>query len=196
VLPLWIKLAFTAWILVWAPTYWVKLGPQNFLWLCDLASFLILAGLWLESRRLLSMQSLAVLLVGLLWAVDVGTALVTGVHPIGGTEYMFDAELPLMTRLMSLYHLLLPLVAGYGVWRLGYDRRALPWQTALTWLVIPLTYLLTDPERNINWVQGPFGQPQENLPPLVYLAGLMLGWPLVLYLPVHFLMVFLQRRRG
>lgn len=195
VLPPWIKLAFTAWILVWAPTYWVTIGPQNYLWLCDLASFLILAGLWLESRLLLSMQWLAVSLVGLLWGVDVGTALLTGVHPIGGTEYMFDADKLLLTRLMSLFHLLLPLVAGYAVWRLGYDRRALPWQTALTWLVIPLTWSVTDPERNINWVQGLFGQPQESLPPLVYLAGLMLGWPLVLYFPVHLLMLYLQRRR-
>lgn len=193
-LPLWLKLAFSAWILVWAPTYWTLLGPQNYFWLCNLANFLILVGLWSESRRLISMQLLSVLLVGSLWAIDVGTAWVTGVHPIGGTEYMFNAEQPLVTRLLSLYHLMLPVVAGLGVFWLGYDRRALPWQTALTWVVVPLTYVATEPERNINWVHGPFGQPQEMLDPLLYLAGLTLLWPVAVYLPVHLLMIALQRR--
>ncbi len=194
-LPLWLKLVFTAWILGWAPTYWVLLGPQNYFWLCNLANFLILAGLWRESRRLLSMQWLAVALVGTFWAVDVGTAWLTGWHPIGGTEYMFDPQHPPLTRALSLYHLILPLVAGFAIWRIGYDRRALLWQSVLTWLVIPTSYLFTDPERNINWVHGPFGQPQDSLPPLVYLAGLMLLWPLVVYLPVHLLLIGMQRWR-
>ncbi|MCH4563496.1 hypothetical protein MKP05_10175 [Halomonas sp. EGI 63088] len=195
-LPLWLKLAFTAWILGWAPTYWVLLGPQNYFWLCNLANFLILVGLWREHRLLLSMQWLAVSLVGSLWAVDVGTAWLTGMHPIGGTEYMFDENQPLLTRMMSLYHLILPPVAGFALWRLGYDRRALAWQTGLTWLVVPLSYVFTDPERNINWVHGPFGQPQDSLDPLVYLAGLTLLWPVAVYLPVHLLMIGLQHWRA
>lgn len=193
-LPLWLKLAFTAWIIGWAPTYWVLLGPQNYFWLCNLASFLILVGLWRESRLLLSMQWLAVALVGTLWALDVGTAWLTGVHPIGGTEYMFDDDQPLLTRLMSLYHLVLPVVAGLAIWRLGYAPRALAWQSVLTWLVVPTSYLLTEAERNINWVHGPFGTHQEWLPPLVYLAGLMALWPLLIYLPVHLATRWLQRR--
>jgi len=194
-LPLWLKLAFTLWILAWTPVYAWKLGWQNFLWLCDLASFLILVALWAESRLLISAQLLAVLVVGVCWAVDVGSALVFGVHPIGGTEYMFDAEMPLGLRLLSLFHLILPLVAVYAVIKLGYDRRGLWLQIALTWILLPLTLVFTDPERNINWVQGPFGQPQTSLDPLVYLLGLMIGWPLTLYLPTHLLFIGLQRLR-
>ncbi|ATJ83085.1 hypothetical protein ACFPTY_08755 [Halomonas beimenensis] len=194
-LPLWLKLAFTLWVVTWATSYARVLGWQNFLWLCDLASFLLLVALWTESRRLMSAQWLAVLLVGVLWGVDVGTALVIGVHPIGGTEYMFDTARPLAFRLLSLFHLLLPLVAGYGVWRLGYDRRGLVWQVGLTWAVLPLSYAVTDAERNINWVQGPFGQPQASLDPLVYLVGLMLAWPVVVYLPTHLLTLGLARWR-
>lgn len=198
-LPLWLKLAFTLWVVTWATSYARVLGWQNFLWLCDLASFLILAALWTESRLLMSAQWLAVSLVGGLWALDVGVALTTGVHPIGGTEYMFNTARPLAFRLLSLFHLLLPLVAGYGVWRLGYDRRGLGWQVALTWVVLPLSYAVTEAERNINWVQGPFGQPQASLDPLVYLVGLMLAWPVVVYLPTHLLtlgLARLRRRRG
>ena len=79
--------------------------------------------------------------------------------------------------------------------KLGYDRRGLWLQIALTWILLPLTLVFTDPERNINWVQGPFGQPQTSLDPLVYLLGLMIGWPLTLYLPTHLLFIGLQRLR-
>ena len=194
--PRWLKLAFTLWILVWAPSYVVLLGAQNFFWLCNVASFLLLVALWSEQRMLMSMQWLAVALVGSLWSLDVATAALTGVHPIGGTEYMFDPEHPPMARAMSLYHVVLPLVAGIGVAKLGYSRRALVWQTLLTWIVVPLTYLLTEAERNINWVHGPFGQPQDNLDPLLYLFLLTLIWPVIVYLPVHLLMIGWQRWRS
>lgn len=193
-IPLWLKWAFTVWIIVWAPSYVVLLGAQNFFWLCNLASFLLLVALWSERRTLMSMQWLAVALVGGLWSLDVAVAALTGMHPIGGTEYMFDAEHPPMARAMSLYHVILPLVAGLGVAKLGYARDALVWQSLLTLVVVPLTYLLTEPERNINWVHGPFGQHQEWLPPLVYLGALMVMWPLLIYLPVHLLTRWQQRR--
>jgi len=191
--PRWLKLAFTLWILIWAPSYLVLLGAQNFFWLCNVASFLLLVALWSEQRTLMSMQWLAVALVGSLWSLDVATAALTGVHPIGGTEYMFDPEHPPMARAMSLYHVVLPLVAGIGVAKLGYSRRALVWQTLLTWIVVPLTYLFTEAERNINWVHGPFGQHQDTLDPLLYLFLLTLVWPLVVYLPVHLVMIGWQR---
>ncbi|ELY21827.1 hypothetical protein ACK8HJ_18240 [Vreelandella titanicae] len=194
--PRWLKLAFTLWILVWAPSYVVLLGAQNFFWLCNVASFLLLVALWSEQRTLMSTQWLAVALVGSLWSLDVATAALTGVHPIGGTEYMFDPEHPPMARAMSLYHVVLPLVTGIGVAKLGYSRRALLWQTLLTWIVVPLTYLLTEAERNINWVHGPFGQPQDSLDPLLYLFLLSLLWPVIVYLPVHLLMIGLQRWRS
>jgi hypothetical protein len=169
------------------------LGVQNFFWLCNLASFLLLVALWAEHRLLMSMQWLAVALVGCLWTLDVATAALSGWHLIGGTEYMFDPEHPPLAKAMSLYHLILPLVAGFGIIRLGYARGALIWQTGLTWLVIPVSYLFTDFERNINWVHGPFGQPQDLLAPLLYLFLLMLVWPLVVYLPVHWLMRLLHK---
>lgn len=194
--PRWLKLAFTLWILVWAPSYVVLLGAQNFFWLCNVASFLLLVALWSEQRTLMSMQWLTVALVGSLWSLDVAAAALTGVHPIGGTEYMFDPEHPPMARAMSLYHVVLPLVAGIGIAKLGYARRALLWQTLLTWVVVPLTYLLTEAERNINWVHGPFGQPQDSLDPLLYLFLLSLLWPVMVYLPVHLLMIGWQRWRS
>ncbi|MCC5865506.1 MAG: hypothetical protein JJU31_10335 [Wenzhouxiangella sp.] len=184
-LPLGLKIAFTLWVMLWAVSYARILGPQNFFWLCNLANFLILVGLWLDHRLLLSMQWLAVALVGLLWGLDLGVAAATGWHPFGGTAYMFDPEFPELTRWLSFYHLLLPLVSGFAVWRLGYDARALRYQGLLTILVVGLSFWLTDPDRNINWVYAPFGMDQAPIPTALYLPALALGWVLLVLWPVH-----------
>ncbi|MDX1589016.1 MAG: hypothetical protein R3296_08765 [Oleiphilaceae bacterium] len=191
-IPLWLKGLFSLWVLIWAPLYFWQLGPQNYFWLCNLANFLILAGLWLESRLLLSAQLLAVLLIGTVWTLDVGIAFITGNPPVTGTDYMFNSELALWLRLLSLYHVFLPLITVYSVYRLGYDRRALPLQTGITWLLIPASYWLSDPQRHINWAHPPF-KVLQALPTLVYLPGLMILLPGLVYLPVHGAIVVWRR---
>jgi len=121
--PLWLKVAYTAWMLVWVPAYWVHNGPANFLWFCDLASFVLAAALWMESALLVSSQAVGVLLVQVLWTVDVAARLLLGFHPIGGTQYMFDPARPLWVRLLSLFHVAMPVLLVWGLWRLGYHRR-------------------------------------------------------------------------
>lgn len=186
-LPLWLKVGFTLWMAFWIPATVVIYGPQNFFWLCNLASFLILAALWLESRLLMSAQLLSVLLVGILWAFDVTVAFVFGAHPIGGTEYMFEDDALLRERMVSFYHVLLPVISVYACMRLGYEPRGLWLQTGITWVAIVLSRLFTDVDRNINWVYGPFGEVGEPFAPWLYILAVMALWPLVLYLPVHLL---------
>ena len=47
---------------------------------------------------------------------------------------------------------------------------------------------MTDPKENINWVFGPGGRPQRRLPPRVYLGLLLIVFPLIVYVPTHFLL--------
>ena len=68
----------------------------------------------------------------------------------------------------------------------GYDRRALPAQIALTAVVLPVTYLVTGPADNVNWVYGP-AEPQDWIPSYLYLALLMLAFVFLVYLPSHWL---------
>lgn len=67
---------------------------------------------------------------------------------LGGTEYMFDSGLPLPLRLLSCFHLVTPPRLLWAVYRLGYDRRALRLQVALTAGLLPayclVLYLPTD----------------------------------------------------
>lgn len=194
-LPLALKLVVSLWMLAWVPIYWHTNGPANFLWLCDLANFLVFFGLWLESALLLSAQALGVLAIHLLWMLDFSSRLLVGAHLIGGTEYMFDPTQALVVRLFSAsFHVATVPLLLWVLWRLGYDRRAFLLQTAITWVLFPLTFLLTDPALNVNWLWKPFGVPQTVLPPPLLVVVAMLVIPLVLYLPTHLLFRFLAAR--
>jgi hypothetical protein len=187
-IPVWLKWVVIGIVLLWAGAYWRHYGPQNFLWFCDLANFLIAVGLWLESPLLLGSQAVSVLLVQAAWIVDVTGRVLFGSHPIGGTEYMFDPSIPRLLRLASLFHVATPPLLVFAIWRLGYDRRAWILQSAISWIVLPACFVLTTPAANINWVWGPFGQRQTLVAPALYLGILLVAYPVVLYLPMHVLL--------
>lgn len=183
--PLWIKVAYTLFLCVLVPIYWRGYGPTNFLWASDIALFITFVALWLESRLLNSMMAIGVLPIELAWGVDFLFEAITGVRLTGMTQYMFNPELPLHLRGLSLFHLMLPLVMVLLLFRLGYDRRALIAQSALVWIVLPVTYLVTDPAKNINLVFGLGTEPKTVLPPLAYLGLEMILVPVILCLPAH-----------
>jgi len=185
--PMWLKIGWTIWVIVWAPIYWRQYGPANFLFFCDLGNILIIVGLWLESSLIFSWQAVSLLLFQTLYTIDLAGAVLTERHVIGGTEYMFDSKLPLFIRLLSLFHVVTPPLLLWAVWRLGYDRRGWICQTLMTWIVVPINYFW-HPELDVNWARGPFFREQHFVLGLVYLAGYLLIVPLVVYFPTHLLL--------
>ncbi len=183
-LPLWLKVGWTVWVLAWVPFYWRQYGVQTFLHFCDLGNFFIAVGLWLESALIFSWQATGLLLFQTLYTIDLVGALFSGRHIIGGTEYMFDANVPLFVRLLSLFHVVMPPLLLWAIWRLGYDRRGWKYQTLMTWVVVPLNYFWR-PEHDVNWARGPFFREQHLMPGLVYLLGYLIVVPLVVYWPSH-----------
>jgi hypothetical protein len=186
--PLWPQIALTLFLLVLVPVYWRHYGPGNFLWFSDIALFLTTAALWLESPLLASMAALAVLLPEIGWNVDYFGRLLTGHRVLGLADYMFDGRRSMFLRALSLFHVVLPPLLVWAVSRLGYDPRALPAQAALAWIVLPAAYLLTSPEKNVDWVHGPRGKVQRRIPPLAWLGLLMVVFPLGIYVPTHLLL--------
>jgi hypothetical protein len=182
-MPLWLCFGCTAWTVALVPVYWVHLGPANFLWFSDIALFLTIAALWTNSRRLISIAAVSVLLLEIVWNIEFAGHLV-GLRITGMTDYMFDSSSPLHVRAMSLFHVWMPVVMLWMIRRVGYERQAVYLQTAICWLVLAVTYAFTDPSRNINWVfrLGGYNLP---IPPLAYMAGLMLAMPLLVYHPTH-----------
>ena len=187
IVPLWVKVVYTVFVVVLVPFYWIQYGPQNFLWGSDLALFGTLLAVWLESRLLVSMMAIAALIPETLWTVDYVGRLIAGVESVPGigTQYMFNAEIPFIVRALSLFHIALPPLLVWLLHKFGYERRALVYQTVLACLVLLITYLLTEPSKNINWIYGFGREPQTWLPERLYLVVLIICFPLFFYLPAH-----------
>jgi hypothetical protein len=183
---LWIKIAYTAQLAVILPVYAVVWGWRNFLWFSDIALIATGVALWLDNALIASMMALAVLLPELLWSASYFGRLLFGIHVTDLAGYMFDGRKSRFVRALSLFHVVLPAVLIWMLYELGYDPRALPAQTVLAWVVLPITYAVTTPlDENINWVRGP-DKLQRRVPPLAWLGFLMLAFPIGLYLPTHY----------
>lgn len=173
--------------MAWVPLYWRQYGAQNFLYFCDLGNLLIMVGLWLESPLIFSWQATGLLFFQTLYAVDLAGALLAGHHLIGGTEYMFDANIPLWMRLLSLFHIVTPPLLVWAIGRLGYDPRGWKLQTLTTWVVVPINYFWC-PQFDVNWARGPFFHEQHLMPGWTYLSGYLIVVPLLVYFPTHLLL--------
>jgi len=177
--PLAVKLAYSGWMAVWVPVYWIHNGPANFLWICDFANFVTLAAIWSESALLVSSQLAGVFFIQTIWAVDFFGRLLLGFHPIGGTEYMFDPSLPWWLRALSLFHLWMVPLLAWLMLRVGHDRRGWWLETTIAAVLLPLGQRLGTPEQNLNWMWRPFGVEQTLLPPTWFAA---LAVPLAAFL--------------
>ena len=196
-IPLWFKLAYTAFCAVLVPTYLLAYGPTNFLYFCDVALLTTLVAIWLESPLLASAPAVGILLPQLLWAIDF-LASAAGFKVTGMTAYMFDANLPLFTRGLSFFHFWLPFVLAWLVWRLGYDRRAFAVWTVASWVLLSVCYFLMPAPPaidanlpvNINYVYGMSdAAAQSFMPGPLWFAMLLLGLPVLIFYPTHRLLL-------
>ena len=194
-IPLWVKLAYSAFCAVMIPTYWHEYGPTNFLYFCDVAVLLTLVALWSESALLASIAAVGIVLPQIVWVLDFVVHFF-GLKITGISAYMFDPKLPLFTRGISLFHGWLPFLLLYAVRRLGYDRRAFAAWVGLAWGLLLVCYfwmppsgaVLANPKQpvNINYVFG-FGDktPQDWMSPWAWLLTLLIGLPALIWLPSH-----------
>ncbi|MEO7100319.1 MAG: hypothetical protein ABI162_13225 [Luteolibacter sp.] len=197
-IPLWLKIAYTAFLAVMIPVYLKNYGPTNFLYFCDVALLLTLVGIWKENSLLVSLPAVGILIPQALWCLDFLIQLFGG-HLTGMTGYMFDADRSLFLRGLSLFHGWLPFLLFYLVRKLGYDKRALLGWTLITvalcliayFLLPPAGAVLADPKlpRNVDYVFGmDDAKPQTLLPPLAYLGAWITALIGIAYVPTHFLL--------
>jgi hypothetical protein len=192
-IPLRLKIGWTLWLAVWAPLYLRQYGAQNFLYFCDLGNVLIGIGLWLESPLIFSWAACGLLIFQTLYTIDLGGALLSGRHVVGGTEYMFDPHLPLIIRLLSLFHVVTPPLLIWAILRLGYDPRGWKLQTLTAWIVVPINYFWR-PEQDVNWARGLFFREQHVVPGSIYLLIYLTVVPLCIYFPTHLFLKWLSVR--
>src|SRR2546425_1119371 len=198
-IPSWVKVAYSVFVAVLVPCYWVTYSPWNFLYFCDIALLVTGVAIWIESPLLVSMQAVAITLAQMLWVVDFLCRLIAGVHITGVTSYMLDSSIPLFLRSLSLFHGWLPFVLLWLLWRLGYDRRALGIQSVVAIAVLLISYLFAPAPPppashpnwavNINYVYGLNDKhPQTLVPPWLWLLFMMAINVIAIYLPTHFVL--------
>ena len=195
--PLWLKLGYAAYMAVLIPVYWHYYGPTNFLYFCDVALILTLIAIWPENALLISMCTVGIVIPQAFWVLDF-VAHAAGLSLTGMTEYMFDSSHSLFLRLLSTFHGWLPFLLLYLVSKIGYDRRAFwPW-TALSWVLLLVCFFLMPPPTphpgltpvNINYVWGLSDTAVQTwMPPYVWLAGQLIGLPLVVFAPTHYALI-------
>ena len=175
------------WVAVWLPAYVRVWGWPNLLHLCDIAVLLGCAGLWWGSSLLISSQAIASLAAGAFWSLDVGWHLLTGRFLIGGTDYMWDTRYPLWVRLLSSFHIGLPLAMLWAMRKVGYDRRALAVQTAIAAALFVIARFFP-PELNLNYAYRDPIFHRAWGPAPVHLAVIFVGAVVLLYWPTHLLL--------
>jgi hypothetical protein len=208
-IPLWVKIAYSAFVAVLVPCYWVTYTPWNFLYFCDIALLATAVAIWIESPLLVSMQAVAITLPQTLWVLDLLCRLVVGAHLTGVTAYMLDARISPFLRALSSYHGWLPLLLLWLLSRLGYDRRAPVAQSAAATLVLLASYLFApapppSPDHpawavNINYVYGLDDRhPQTFMPPWLWLLTLIAFHLALLYPITHLVLrrLFAPPRRA
>lgn len=206
-IPLWVKIAYTAFMAVLLPIYLKNYGPTNFLYFCDVAAIMTVAAIWLESPLLLSAALVGIFLPQMLWVIDflvevAGRLVGQDWHLTGMTKYMFKP--PFFLRFLSFFHFWLPFLLLWLVWRVGYDRRGVLLWSAMMWVLLTVCYAWMPPPSpekdpitqaqlrepnipvNINYVYNIASdeKPQEWMDPDLYLAAYMAAL-MVIYVVTH-----------
>ena len=193
-IPMALKLIYTAFVAVLVPYYWITYSAWNFLFFCDVALLITLVALWTENPLLMSLPAVGLTLPQMLWVGD----FLTGSRVTGMTSYMFDPKLTLFVRGLSAFHGWLPFLLIWGVWRLGYDRRAfVGWTVIGSAILLASFFLAPAPPApldhptlavNLNYVHGlNYDRPQSWMHPGLWLTIFLVGFPVLFYLPAHFI---------
>ena len=185
--PSWVRWASLVWLAVWVPCYALYWGWANLLHLCDIAVLLACIGFACSNVLLLSSQAVSSLIGDLLWCLDAGWRLFAGRHLTGGTEYMWDTRFPLWVRLLSLFHIVLPMLLLAALRRAGYDRRALLLQSGIAMVLLGVSRFL-GPTQNLNYA---FADPIFHRafgPAPIHLALIHAALLGIIYCPTHVLL--------
>src|SRR5271165_5801617 len=185
----WVSLC---WMVLWLPAYFRVWGWANLLHLCDVAVILSFVGIWLANTLLLSSQAVSSLAAGFFWILDVGSRLATGRFLIGGTDYMWDTRYPLWVRLLSTFHIGLPLILLSTLRKVGYDRRALALQSAIAAILLMAgRFLPADANMNYAYRDPVFHRAWGVAP--AHLAFTLIVLVVVIYWPTHLFLSWLFR---
>lgn len=183
----WTKVAATVVVGVFVPVYWSQAPSGSFIWFFDIALLATVVALWFEWPLLASMMALAVLLPELAWNIGFFSRLLGAADLFGLATPVFEPAASWGAYVVSLAHVVFPVLLLWVLYRIGYDARALRAQTLLAWTVLALSYAVAGtPVGDIAWTLGVGDNLMRAwLPGWVWLLLAMLAYPAVVYIPTH-----------
>jgi len=184
-----LKWIFTLYLLIFLPIYWIAYGAMNFLWISDIALFLIYLAILLESRTLASMAIVGDIAYTITWIIDFTYTLLFPAKA-GFTKYMLNPAVPLGIRLLSLFHIALPFLMIWTIRRLGYDSKAWRYQIIFSTALLFFTWVVASPDKNINFA---FGYEYLDWQPLPFLLLMSLANGIVVFV-THLTIKWMKNR--
>jgi hypothetical protein len=153
VVPYNIKLSYYAFMAFLLPTYTIHYPLVNYFNLCIVHLNLVLISFITDKPIFISMSAIGISVIQLAWSLDfLGETL--GFEFLGATTYMYNENLPVYLRSLSLFHAWFPFLLFYLLKRIGYDQRALCYQLVLSNSLCLLSYCHTDLyNQNINRIK-------------------------------------------
>lgn len=173
---------------------------EEVLWFCNVMTLYLAYGFLTRTVGTMSAVLVMSIPTQFLWNVDF--ILTIFGHGLGRTAWMFTDSNLLVTKAISvLIHAVTIPAALYGIWKFGFDRRAIWWMLPIGYILLPATYFLTSPYENRNCVFYPCDMNYvDNYAQIVsggymttgYMAFLLAYWTLVC-LAYYFIAAFIAR---
>jgi len=200
---LWVKVLYTLFVAFHLSVNLPFYGPKNYLWFCDIGVLTTLLALWIESPLVLGITAIAILGTTLVWTVDLFWRIVMHRYLLGMSAYIFNRQVPVSVRLASTFHLWVPGLLLWMLWKLGYDRRALKYQTFIAIGLLIFCRIISPPPPahtgqenvNINFVYGnDMSAPPPPQPAWEVLGRMIVWYWIIMYLPTHVALCLLFHR--
>lgn len=153
VVPYNVKISYYAFMACLLPIYTIHYPLVNFFNLCIVHLNLVLISFITDKPIFISMSALGISIIQLIWLLDF-ICQTLGLEFLDVTVYMYNENLPLYLRSLSLFHAWFPFLLFYLVKKVGYDQRAVYPQFILSNGVCLLSYFHTDLyNQNINRIK-------------------------------------------
>ena len=182
-------ITLVAWALI-ASAWLQRHGPTQLLWLCDIGIFLTGIGLIIKSRLILTAQFVGLFIYHLCWHIDFLSFVLFKEMLFSSTAYMFSDKVTVYEKSLSFFHHTYTIpVLLWALLRLGTSKSGWIFQTIQTSVAFILTYFLTDPLRNVNWIFGAgFADiSPAKMNPVVYYITMIIFPPIIIYWPLNIL---------
>jgi hypothetical protein len=143
VVPFGVKLSYYAFIASIVPLYIKQYPLINFVNIGQLHILLALTSFLLDTRLFKYMSEFGIFIIQLFWCIDF-ICETLGIKFLGATTYMYNSEMPLYVRFLSIFHGWFMFFLLYLVKKADYEKRYLYSQLVLSNSIGLLSYYHID----------------------------------------------------